>query len=234
MRFLGVLAASAAVLSGAVAVLAHGLAAPDSTWLAPAMTSVPGAREVALTFDDGPSMPYTAQVLDVLRERGVKATFFLCGANAERYPELVRRIRDEGHEIGNHTHSHPYLHLMSRERIAAEIDRTQEVLERIAGRRPRFFRPPFGVRWFTLGSVLAERGLTMVLWTARGYEGRLPAPGIARAVLKALKPGGIIVLHDGFETKPPALVDRAEMVRSLPAIIDGARRAGYAFVPLPG
>jgi len=222
--------------TAAVGVLAYGLASPRATLLGPAVVEEPAgdaaARPLALTFDDGPS-PYTGRVLDILRARGVKATFFLCGENAERYPELVRRIRAEGHEIGNHTYSHPYLYLMSRERIAAEIDRTQDVVEKITGRRPRLFRPPFGVRWFTLWPLLRQRGLTMVMWSDWAHDADTDADGIARGTLARLAPGAIILLHDGFETRAPAEVDRSATVRALPAIIAGARRAGYTFARLP-
>ena len=221
-----------------VGVLAYGLGAPSSTLLGPALVRdrfLPGGpREVALTFDDGPSVPYTGQVLDILAKNHIHATFFICGANAERYPDLVRRIKAEGHEIGNHTYSHPWLYLMSREKIADEIDHTQDVLEKISGRRPRLFRPPYGVRWFSLWPLLQERGLTMVLWSMRGYDAKLGAPGIAQTTLEQLQPGGIILLHDGFETHKPAEIDRSPTVRALPAIISGIRRAGYTFVPIPG
>ena len=216
-----------------VGVLAYGLGAPRATLLGPAMICAAGPRDVALTFDDGPS-PYTGQVLDVLRRERVRATFFLCGANARRYPELVRRIRAEGHQIGNHTYSHPYLYLMSEARIASEIDRTQDVLRKITGRRPTLFRPPYGVRWFSLWPLLRERGLTMVMWSDRGYDGSLDADGIAKTTLDQLRPGAIILLHDGFETRAPAEVDRAATVRALPAIISGVRKAGYSFAKIPG
>ena len=231
-----IVAAGLAVVT--VGVLAYGLGAPSATLLGPALVReavLPGGpRSVALTFDDGPSVPYTGQVLDILRKNRIHATFFLCGANAQRYPDLVRRIKAEGHEIGNHTYSHPWLYLMDRAKIADEIDRTQDALEEISGRRPRLFRPPFGVRWFSLWPLLRERGLTMVLWSIRGTDGGLGASGIARTTLDQLKPGGIILLHDGFETHKPAEVDRSDTVRALPAIISGARRAGYAFVRIPG
>jgi peptidoglycan/xylan/chitin deacetylase (PgdA/CDA1 family) len=225
--------AAVAVMVAAVGVLAYGLGAPQATLLGPAVIRAAGASEVALTFDDGPS-PYTAQVLDVLRKNHVRATFFLCGENAERYPELVRRIRAEGHQIGNHTYSHPYLYLMSEARIAWEIDRTQDVLQKITGARPTLFRPPFGVRWFSLWPLLRERGLTMVMWSDRGYDGRLGADGIAKTTLEQLTPGAIILLHDGFETRAASEVDRAATVRALPAIISGVRSAGYTFARLRG
>ena len=230
--------AAAFLVAAAVGVLAYGLGDPSSTLLGPALVRGvirPGApSEAALTFDDGPTVPYTGQVLDILRRARVHATFFLGGAGAERHPELVRRIQAEGHAIGNHTYSHPYLHLKSEADIAAEIDRTQDILQKITGRRPTLFRPPYGVRWFPLWALLRERGMTMVLWSARGYDGRLDAGGIAKATLERLEPGAIILLHDGFEAKAPALVDRSSTVRALPAIIKGIRKAGYAFVRIPG
>lgn len=221
-------------LSAVVGLLAYGLAAPQATMLGPAVSSggSVGPGQVALTFDDGPSMPYTAEILDVLRGEGVHATFFLCGENAQRYPDLVRRIQTEGHTIGNHTYAHPYLTFLSRERIAGEIDRTQAVLEGLTGRRPTLFRPPFGVRWFSLWSVLRQRSLTMVLWSVRAYDGRLDAAGITQATLSRLHPGAIILLHDGFETHAPAEIDRSATVRALPGIISGIRKAGYTFARL--
>jgi peptidoglycan/xylan/chitin deacetylase (PgdA/CDA1 family) len=226
-------AVAAAAVASAVGVVAYGLGAPQATVLGPAVSRTGRADQVALTFDDGPS-PYTPAILDELKREGVRATFFVCGENAARYPDLVRRIRAEGHEIGNHTWSHPWLYLSPRETIASEIDRTQDALTAITGERPRLFRPPFGVRWFSLWPLLRERGLTMVLWSDRGYDGRYGADGIAKATLDGLTPGAIILLHDGFETRPAAQVDRAETVKALPAIIRGVRAAGYSFGRVPG
>jgi len=225
---LRILSAGLGTALALVGVLAYGLGSPGSTLLAPSLSRGEGP-EVLLTFDDGPSVPYTGQILDILRAEGVKATFFLCGSAAERYPELVRRIRDEGHEIGNHTWSHPYLYLAGRAEMAAEIDRTQDALERITGTRPVWFRPPFGVRGFALRGVLEERGMKMMLWSDRGHDGALDAAGITATTLAQLHPGAIVLLHDGFEAKDPALVDRSATVSALPSIIAGARAAGYRF-----
>ncbi|UPT73740.1 MAG: polysaccharide deacetylase family protein [Elusimicrobiota bacterium] len=210
----------------AVGVLAHGLASPQSDWMAPAVLRSPDPMEAVLTFDDGPT-PYTAQVLDLLKREGIQATFFLCGSAAERRPDLVRRIRDEGHVIGNHTWSHPYLHLAGRETIASEIDRTQDVLERITGERPVWFRPPYGVRGFAVPELLRERGMRMMLWSARGHDGSLDAGVIAKGTLDQLGPGAIILLHDGDEAREGG--DRSATVEALPAIIAGARAKGYSF-----
>jgi peptidoglycan/xylan/chitin deacetylase (PgdA/CDA1 family) len=228
---LKILLALAASALASVGVLAYGLGSPQATLLAPALVRGPDPTEVMLTFDDGPSEPYTGQILDILRAKNIKATFFLCGASAARYPDLVRRIRDEGHVIGNHTWSHPWLYLAGREAIAAEIDRTQDVIEKITGTRPVWFRPPYGVRGFPLRGILRERGMKMMLWSDRGRDGALDADGIAAVTLSQLHPGAIVLLHDGFEAKSPEAVDRSATVAALPRIIDGARRAGYRFAP---
>jgi len=215
-----------------VGVLAYGLGGEGATLLGPALVRLEQDAEAALTFDDGPSAD-TARVLDVLREKDVKATFFLCGAAVERYPELARRIVAEGHALGNHTWSHPYLHLKSRETIAAEIDRTQAVIERVTGVRPRYFRPPHGVRWFSLWPILRERKMELALWNSFPQEGASPAPEIVERALARLRPGAVILLHDGREALPPGRDGRPATVEALPRIIDGARRAGYRFVLLP-
>lgn len=207
----------------------------EPTWqtFGPALVRGPAAgRRVALTFDDGPASPFTEQILDILRNRKVTATFFVCGENVERYPEILRRIHAEGHEIGNHAYSHPFFYFRSRSFMAAEIDRTQEAIEGITGRRPTLFRPPFGVRWLGIYAVLRERGLRLVTWSDTGYDWKCGTEDIVRKTLKGLGPGSIILLHDGRRTYPPGGVDQSCTVSALPAIIDGAVRAGLAFVPL--
>lgn len=224
-----------ALLAGAVmivGVLAYGLGAEGSTLLGPAMTRMARDSEASLTFDDGPS-PDTARILDILRDKGVRATFFLCGASVERYPELARRIVAEGHALGNHTYSHSYLHLKSRAEIASEIDRTQDAIEKATGIRPKYFRPPHGVRWFSLWPVLRERGMTLVLWNSYPQEGASPAHEIVARALARLRPGAIILLHDGKDNLPEGRNLRPATVEALPRIIDGVLRAGYRFAPLP-
>lgn len=190
----------------------------------------PGKR-IALTFDDGPTPPFTEQILDILRGRKVPATFFVCGQNVERFPELLRRIEAEGHTIGNHTFSHPLPYFRSKKSFALEIDRTQEAIGKVTRRRPVIFRPPFGARWLGMYPVLRERGLRLVNWSDTGYDW-LDRSDIARETLKNLGPGSIILLHDGRKADPPERVDRSRTVSALPAIIDGAREAGFKFVPL--
>lgn len=221
---------------GGVGVLALGSlylyawSVPTLQVFGPALLRGPAhSGKVALTFDDGPSSPYTEQILDLLRERGVTATFFLCGKNVERYPEIARRIVAEGHTIGNHTYSHPFPYFRRRSFIAAEIDRAQDVIERVTGHRPKIFRPPFGARWLGMHDVLRERSLPLINWSDTGYDWR-EGVDVASETLKHLRPGSIILLHDGSRVYPPHQVDQLKTVSALPTIIDGARQAGLNFV----
>jgi len=206
---------------------------PSSTFFRPVLIRGPQeGKRVALTFDDGPAEPFTEQVLEILRQHQVPATFFVCGKNAEKYPALLRRIVAEGHEVGNHTYSHLFVYFQSRRRMAEEIDRTQAIIERITGIRPRIFRPPYGARWFGLVPTLQERGMHLILWSATGYDWKKDLPGIARAALQELKPSAIMLLHDGRDARPASEIDRSRTVSALPAIIAGARQQGYTFAPL--
>src|SRR2546426_9010410 len=122
----------------------YGCAAPSSQLLGPSL--VRGAahgRRIALTFDDGPAPPFTEQILDILRARGIVATFFVCGRNVERHPDVARRIVAEGHTLGNHTFSHPFLCFRSRRSMAGEIDRTQRSEERRVGKECRSRWSPY-------------------------------------------------------------------------------------------
>jgi peptidoglycan/xylan/chitin deacetylase (PgdA/CDA1 family) len=206
---------------------------PSSTFFRPALIRGPQeGKRISLTFDDGPSEEFTGQILDILREHQVPATFFVCGRNVEEHPDLLRRIVAEGHAVGNHTYSHLFVYFKSRRRIAEEIDRTQAIIQKVVGFRPNIFRPPYGARWFGLIPTLLERGMPLILWSATGYDWRKDVQGITEAALRELKPGAIILLHDGRETRPAAEIDRSRTVSALPAIIAGARQRGYTFAPL--
>ena len=173
-------------------------ATPSSTFFRPVLVRGPQqGKRISLTFDDGPSEQFTAQVLDILREHRVPATFFVCGKNVEEHPDLLRRIVAEGHEVGNHSYSHPYFFFKSRRRMAEEIDRTQAIIEKVVGFRPNIFRPPYGARWFGLVPTLLERGMLLIQWSATGYDWKKDAAAITQAALRDLMPGAIVLLHDG-------------------------------------
>jgi peptidoglycan-N-acetylglucosamine deacetylase len=224
-----------APVAGGAAFVYYACSVPTSQVLGRSLVRVPAAgREVALTFDDGPAEPFTGQVLDILRDYRVPATFFCCGKNVARFPDLVRRADAEGHAIGNHTWSHPLLYFKTRRVIEDEIDRTQEVIERLAGQAPRLFRPPYGVRWFGLFPALRARGLTDVQWSDTGYDWKAQYDGtaIVRHTLAKLRGGAVVLLHDGRERREPEQVDASTTVAALPSIIEGARRAGLEFAPI--
>ena len=206
---------------------------PSSTFFRPVL--VRGPREgnrICLTFDDGPAPPYTEKILDILREHKVPATFFVCGKNVERYPDLLRRMVAEGHAIGNHTYSHLFVYFKSRKRLAEEIDHTQDIIEKVIGTRPTLFRPPYGARWFGLMPILKKRHMQLVQWSATGYDWHKGTPGIVESSLTELTAGAVILLHDGSNTRPAGQIDRSATVGALPLIIDEARQRGYTFAPL--
>lgn len=158
-----------------------------------------GRRTVALTFDDGPDAVMTPRVLDVLREHGVRATFFVTGRSAERHPDIVRRIVNEGHAVGNHTWSHTARWTVSSFSAAVgEINRTQTAIERITGRIPALFRPPFGVTNPRIGRAVRAAGLQTVGWSIRSldtFEGR-DRCRVCRRICRRLRGGDVILLHD--------------------------------------
>ena len=184
---------------------------------------------VALTFDDGPYPPYTQQVLNVLKENGVPATFFVVGKNVERYPELVKRIVAEGHQLGNHTYSHPDLLKLDRGQIAAEVDKTQRLLFEITGRVPDIMRPPHGFRDAVVMEVMAERNLKVVEWSVMCRDWVNPGvETITRRVVSKVKSGSIILLHDGDGVDSTA--SRAQTVEATRRIIHELKSQDYRFV----
>jgi peptidoglycan-N-acetylglucosamine deacetylase len=213
--------------------LAYACIIPSSQVFAPVVNRGPAeSGSVVLTFDDGPAPPFTEHVLDILAEHKISATFFLCGKNVENHPEIARRIVREGHTIGNHTYSHPFLFARSRRFIAGEIDRAQEAIERVTGVRPTLFRPPYGARWFGLMPVLRQRGLKMVMWSVMGFDWKYKTQAIIRATTRRLHSGAVVLLHDGHEQPPPGGIDQSSTVEALPAIIEAAARSGLNIAPI--
>ncbi|MCL5671002.1 MAG: polysaccharide deacetylase family protein [Acidobacteria bacterium] len=221
------------IIVGCGTALAYLCMAPTSQLFGPALTRGPAeSRNVVLTFDDGPAPPFTEQILDILSRHKISATFFLCGKNVERYPEIARRIVREGHTIGNHTYSHPFLCLHGRRFIAREIDRAQEAIERVTGVRPALFRPPYGARWFGLMPILSSRGLVLVTWSVAGFDWKYGTQAIVRATTRRLHPGAVILLHDGHEQPPAGGIDQSSTVEALPAIIEAVIGSGLSFAPI--
>ncbi len=186
-------------------------------------------KVVALTFDDGPYPPYTEQVLDVLKEYHVPATFFVVGQNVEKYPELVKRIADEGHQIGNHTYHHIDLLKANRKDIAEEIDSTNKAILAASGIRTHLIRPPHGFRDPVVMEMMAERNMKVVEWSVMSRDWTNPGvDAIVERTVKKVKNGSIILLHDG-----DGITSRDSRIQSVEAarrIIEILSEQGYTFV----
>lgn len=205
---------------------------PRSQFCGPAFThGNRHGKQVSLTFDDGPNEPYTGQILDILQARGVKATFFLIGQNAEHFPDSVRREVAMGMEIGNHSFSHANVIQEDSKSLLWQITKTQETLSRISGVEPKWFRPPHGFRDFRLFPVTRRCELSVAEWNNMPRDWTCPGTEvIVKRVLQKLKPGDIVLLHDGASVQVGG--DRSQTVRALPAILDGIAARGLQPVTL--
>ncbi len=199
---------TAGVLSGAAAAMTWAVRAPSATLLAPSFhRGVRTRRALALTFDDGPSES-TPLLLDLLANHGVRATFFQIGANVRRLPAIARQVVEAGHCIGNHSASHVLLSLRTPQFILNELAEAQKIIADATGSEPRYFRPPFGVRWFGLRGAQERLRLTSVLWSTIGKDWKWPADAVARRVVAGATNGAIFCLHDGR-----ALLERPDVVQ---------------------
>lgn len=185
------------------------------------------ARLVALTFDDGPWPGATLAVLETLAHEGVRATFFWVGQQLERYPNLARRVVAEGHAVGNHTYSHRST-ASPLEVAAQEIDHTGALIEQVTGVRTTLFRPPGGHLENGLVKYALERGYVVVMWSALSDDTnpKYDAADIVNNVLSRVRPGSIVLLHDGGG-------DRSRTLAALPELIERLRAEGYRFVTVP-
>jgi len=209
-------------VAAAAACLGYAVRGRSAAVLAPSVWRGDRSRRVvALTFDDGPSEA-TPEILRLLAEHGARGTFFMCGANVRRLPELAREVRAAGHEIGNHSDTHPRLDFKSAAFIYGELARAQESIAAATGWTPRWFRAPYGVRWFGLGRAQRELGLTGVMWTVIGRDWKWPAPKVAQRLLDGAANGAILCLHDGRTTQPsPSIGATIEALRRvLPRLIE--------------
>ena len=186
-------------------------------------------RVVALTYDDGPSPPYTDPLLDVLAKHNVKATFFLIGNRVEQYPETVHRILAEGHQVGNHSYSHPVLGLLPPAAVGREIERTDALLRDIGVKGEIVFRAPILTRFLPVAWVLAKRDRAHVSGNVWSWDWTTQNPDkITKTVLRKVKPGAIIILHDGKGVYGNA--KRLGTIAATDRIIPALKRRGYTFV----
>lgn len=181
------------------------------------------SKEIALSFDDGPA-EHTATILDVLKSEGVPAAFFSIGKRAEAAPELVKRWHEEGHLIGNHSYAHSFsFDWQSRGKMTEEIQKANEVLQGITGRKPRLFRPPYGVTNPELSHAVNLTSMETIGWSLRSFDtSAKDADKLLKKLLARVRGGDIILLHDSA----------AVTASILTALIRGCREKGYTFVRL--
>jgi 2,3-diketo-5-methylthio-1-phosphopentane phosphatase len=222
--------AGAGSLAAGAAGVYYATAAVRSQWLGP--TDWRGRTDtasVALTFDDGPSED-TERILEVLRAYDLKATFFMLGRQVELFSETARRVVAEGHEIGNHSYSHPIYLFRGAGATRLQLKRAQEIISTITGRQPRFARPPCGVRTPAYFAAARALGLRTVQWDVAGFDWKeRTSAEIADAVLRDASAGSIILLHDADSALKR---DRSATVAALPIIIEGLKTRGLNVVPL--
>lgn len=177
---------------------------------------------IALTFDDGPHPELTPKLLDILREKGVRATFFVIGGNVDKYPEIARRIVAEGHEIANHSYSHPALTGVGPAGLYQELKGTSDAILRATGRLPRSMRPPYGANNAQVErAVLQEHGMDMVMWSVDPLDWKRPgAAVVTKRLVDGARPGAILLAHDIH----PGTVE------AIPEVISQLKAKGYTFV----
>lgn len=205
---------------------------PRSQWLTAIRSRVrcSGKPCVALTFDDGPNSRHTPRLLQILEEKGVKATFFVIGKRTEKQAELLRRILKEGHLIANHTYSHPSLFcFLTPRRLREEIEKGQEAISRICGVRPRYFRSPVGLRHPLLDLYLGRAGLEYISWRVRAFDSFVQQPHVLRRrIIDKVAPGDIVLLHDNGGPGTAVMLD------VLPGVIDEIKERGLECVLVSG
>ena len=182
------------------------------------------APKIALTFDDGPSAQYTGEILDILQKYNVKATFFVIGNNAEQHPALLKRVIAEGHEVGNHTYSHPHLQKMDAPTLADELCRADKAFRKLAGISPTLFRPPEGVMTPAVKTAAERGGYRLVLWTIDTRDwAHNNTDNIIRLVDEQATDGAIVLFHDWVAGKSPTPA-------ALDVIIPRLQERGFEFV----
>ena len=179
-------------------------------------------KYIAMTFDDGPHSQNTPRLLDMLRARNIKATFYMVGSNVDLYPQVVRRVVAEGHEVGNHSYTHRLFSKMSDSELRQELTRTRDAIVRAAGVQPRTLRPPYGGmlqrqrEW-----VNAEFGYPIILWSVDPLDWKRPGSHVVCArILSATTAGSIVLAHDLH----------GQTVDAMPATLDGLLQRGFKFV----
>ncbi len=217
-------------VAAAAAAAGYQTMAPTGQWLGKTFTGLKrGSKQIALTYDDGPNDPHTLKLLEVLAKHNLKATFFMIGRYVRQRPDIVRDVAQAGHVIGNHTFNHPLLIFKSATDTSSELADCQKALTDAVGEPSNLFRPPFGGRRPATLRIARELGLETVMWNVTGYDWNAPpAPEIENKVVRQIRGGDVILLHDGGHKVMAA--DRAQTVIATDNLIKRYKDQGYAFV----
>jgi peptidoglycan/xylan/chitin deacetylase (PgdA/CDA1 family) len=228
-EFIPVLATGAVGAAMFFSAGAYGLFTPASRMWGPVVSRGPrqGDARVALTFDDGPRPGTTDVILDTLAALNVRAAFFVIGVHVERWPDLVRRMHDEGHVVGNHTFDHSHTGLFGRDRYwRDEIRRADDAIEKVIRRRPALFRPPMGYKHWHVMNMAADTGHDVVTWSRRAWDLKSTKPAtILERLVNPARGGDILLLHDGNDPRLKPF-DRAGTRAAVRPLIEGLRRRG--------
>jgi peptidoglycan-N-acetylglucosamine deacetylase len=225
------IAEAVAGAAGAAGLLAFGALEPNNGIFGPVIGRGPRDRGVYLSFDDGPNPDATPAILETLARTGVPAAFFAVGRHVRRHPALARAVVAAGHAIGNHTYSHVKLHLMGPARVEAELAEAHRAIVEETGVSPRMFRAPHGYRNPFVFRAARRLGYRVMGWSYGVWDTARPgAQEIRRRIRVKLRPGAVLLLHDGDGYDPAG--DRRQTAEALPGIIDDVRAAGYEFRPL--
>ena len=211
-----------------ITIISLGVKVPQLGLFGPYVCRGSGSKRcVALTFDDGPDLRSTPALLDLLREAKAPATFFCVGQRVAANPDLAQRMAKEGHLLENHSYSHNYAtNVFSVVRLREELTQTQSVIQQTTGALPKFFRPPMGLSNPRIFKVAHGLGLTVIGWTARGFDTKLTDPDrIVARILRKLRPHAIILLHDGN-------IPAERLVRTVKTLLDRLRALDYEVVRL--
>jgi peptidoglycan/xylan/chitin deacetylase (PgdA/CDA1 family) len=194
----------------------------------------PHENVVAITFDDGQNPNYTPQLLDVLKEKGVKATFFCVGLHVKKYPEIAKRIVDEGHDIGNHTYTHKDMVPSTRRMVLAQVNKTDHIIRDVTGVKTNLFRPPRGIYSSAVRKLLVdEKGYRMILWSVSSVDWRGLSPKtILKRIARYVRPGAILLFHDSGALVRREGASRENTVAALPLVIDHLKAKGYRMVTI--
>jgi peptidoglycan/xylan/chitin deacetylase (PgdA/CDA1 family) len=203
---------------------------PHSQWWGPVLRSFEASgKEVWFTIDDGPTPEHTERILDLLDRHNARATFFVIGTRAKKYPELIGKILERGHQIANHTFAHPSgsFWCASQSTIFAEIDGCGDIIGREQHAARSFFRAPAGLKNFFVHNVLRRRSMHLIGWTARGFDtGKRHPERVAKRILKHVRPGAIVLMHEGHRIENDPDYNPACVEQTLRRLVE----LGYDFV----